>query len=103
MKRRPATSRPAAAPRRAGKSARAKRPASGWKPRTLTLGWRNPRTPAVPATLHIDLPEYYAASALMGVIASQGEEPDQQWCRDWSFRMGEMMAQEAHRRRRKLR
>jgi hypothetical protein len=81
---------------------RGKRPTPGWKGHPPTaIGWRNPRTPSVPATLDIDLPEYYTAAALIGVISSQIQEPDQNWCRDWSFMMGDKMARESRKRRRK--
>lgn len=65
----------------------------------MRLGWRNPRTPSVPAALDLTLEEYFSAGALIGILSSQAEEPDQQWCRDWSFRLGEKMAAEARRRR----
>jgi hypothetical protein len=67
----------------------------------LRVGWRNPRTPAVPATLDITLDEYFTAASIMGLLASQVAEPDRQWCCDWSFKMGRTMAREAARRRRK--
>lgn len=62
-------------------------------------GWRNPRTPSVPATLELSLEEYFTATALMGLLASQSEEPNQRWCCNWSFKMGRTMATEARRRR----
>lgn len=62
-------------------------------------GWRNPRTPSVPATLDLTLDEYFTATSLMGLLASQAEEPDRQWCCDWSFKMGKTMAREARKRR----
>lgn len=95
------------APRRSGAgaatSAGKKRPTPGWKGwgHLLTRGWRNPRTPSVPATLDLTLDEYFAATSLMGLIASQAEEPDHRWCCDWSFKMGKTMAREARKRRRK--
>jgi hypothetical protein len=77
-----------------------RKPTPGWKGLgTVRLGWRNPRTPAVPATLNLTLDEYFAAATVMGLLASQIEEPDPQWCCDWSFKMGRTMAREAHRRR----
>jgi hypothetical protein len=54
----------------------------------------------VPATLDLTLDEYFTATSLMGLLASQSQEPDKQWCRDWSFHMGRQMAAEARRRRR---
>jgi hypothetical protein len=65
------------------------------------MGWRNPRTPAVPATLHLTLDEYFAAASVMGLLASQVEEPDLQWCANWSLKMGRKMASEAVRRRKR--
>jgi hypothetical protein len=77
------------------------RPTPGWKGlSTARIGWRNPRTPSVPATLDLTLDEYFTATSLMGLLASQVDEPDPKWCRDWSFRMGRAMAVEARRRRR---
>ena len=84
---------------------KATRPTPGWKGRRAlhaqTAGWRNPRPPAVPATLDLRLEEYFAAASVMGLIAAQLDEPDQKWCTDWSFRMGRRMALEARRRRRR--
>ena len=78
-----------------------KTPTPGWKGHTLLrVGWRNPRLPSVPATLELNLDEYYTAATLMGLIAGQVEEPSKKWCRDWAFDMGAMMAREAKRRRR---
>jgi hypothetical protein len=78
-----------------------RRPTPGWKGlSSVRIGWRNPRTPAVPATLDLTLEEYFTATSLMGILASQVDEPDPKWCRDWSFRMGRTMAAEARRRRR---
>ncbi len=102
MKRQPRTSKPKPrpqSPRGGGAAGSARKaPTPGWKGFRLT-GWKNPRTPSVPATLELKLDEYFAAGALMGLVASQVEEPNQQWCRDWSFRMGNMMAREARKRR----
>lgn len=104
MKRHAPSKRPALRPvtRRPGAgTAGSRRPTPGWKgSRTRPVGWRNPRTPSVPATLDLTLDDYFTATSLMGLIASQDEEPNQQWCRDWSFKMGRMMAAEARRRRR---
>jgi len=86
----------------AGAAGTRKRPTPGWKGlNAVRIGWRNPRTPGVPATLDLTLDEYFTATSLMGLLASQGEEPDLQWCRDWSFKMGRAMAVEARRRRRR--
>jgi hypothetical protein len=86
---------------RAGNSAT--EPAPGWKGRSTRTLFTNARVPSVPATLDISLHEYYAAAALMGLIASQHDEPNQKWACQWSFEMGQRMAHEAvkHRRTRK--
>ena len=76
----------------------APRPTPGWKGRAL--GFANPRLPSVPTTLALTLEEYYAAGALMGLLASQHDEPDRKWACEWSFGMGRSMAAEALRRRR---
>lgn len=88
-------------PRRSGAGAGgSKPPTPGWKGHGRA-GWCNPRAPAVPATLDLTLDEYFAATSLMGLLASQTDEPDQRWCCTWSFKMGRTMAAEARRRRRK--
>jgi hypothetical protein len=87
----------------AGAGTHRSKPTPGWKGLSaIRLGWRNPRTPAVPATLDLTLDEYFAAASVMGLLASQVEEPDRRWCCDWSFKMGRTMATEARRRRRKM-
>jgi hypothetical protein len=65
----------------------------------VRFGWRNPRSPSVPVTLDLNLDEYFTAGALIGILSSQLEEPDQRWCCDWSFKMGKTMAREARKRR----
>ena len=80
-------------------SGKSDRPTPGWKPKRPALAWVNPRTPAVPATLDLRVEEYYAAAALMGILASQGEEPDQEWACEWAVEMGEKMASAARKRR----
>jgi hypothetical protein len=77
-----ATRRPATNRRGAGAGATRKTPTPGWKGGLRLSGWRNPRTPSVPATLDINLDEYFTATSLMGLIASQVEEPNRRWCRD---------------------
>jgi hypothetical protein len=104
MKRaRPRTTSKTASRRTDGKVNRAsttKQPTPGWKGHPIgTMGWRNPRVPAVPATLDINLSEYYAAATLMGLVASQVKEPNKRWCRDWSLDMGRIMAIGARQRR----
>lgn len=55
--------------------------------------------PSVPATLSLTLEEYFAAGALMGLIASQHDEPDRAWACEWSLKMGRSMAAAALKRR----
>jgi hypothetical protein len=57
----------------------------------------------VPATLALSLEEYFTASALVGLLASQHDEPDHRWACQWSYKMGKTMAQESIKRRRKKR
>jgi hypothetical protein len=52
-------------------------------------------------TLDIRLDEYYAAATLMGLLASQHDEPNQKWACEWAFDMGRRMAAEAARQRRR--
>lgn len=73
-------------------------PQPGWKGRSRTQ-LKNPRPPAVPATLDITLGEYFAAAATMGLLASQAEEPDREWAQEWSLDYGYEMAKRARRRR----
>ncbi len=102
MKRR--TPRPKSKPRPRAVGTVTAKPTPGWKAKNdLRHGWRNPRTPSVPATLELSLDEYYTAASLLGLISSQAEEPNQDWCRDWSFSMGSKMATEARKRRRRTR
>lgn len=106
MKRRGPSSSPSKlrlVPRGAGAgTGRKPAPTPGWKPRSeQRRGWKNPRPPSVPSSLDINLEEYYAGATLLGLLASQSEEPNKRWCRDWSFQMGEIMAACALRRRRK--
>ena len=69
------------------------RPSPGWQAlRVEPAAFFNPRPPAVPATLHLTREEYFAAAALIGLLASQGKEPDQEWAREWAHRMGRKMA-----------
>lgn len=60
---------------------------------------QNPRPPAAPASLDLDLDEYYAAAGAMGLLAAQLEEPDPDWAADWSIKFGEMMAEKIRKRR----
>jgi hypothetical protein len=86
--------------RQAGKGAGSK-PAPGWK--SAPAVFLNARSPSVPATLALSLEEYFTASALVGLLASQHDEPDHRWACQWSYKMGKTMAQEAIKRRRKKR
>lgn len=91
--------RRAARPRR---GAGAAEPTPGWKGHaSLPTALLNPRVPSVPATLHLGLNDYFTAAALMGLLASMAEEPNQQWACDWSLKMGERMAKAARKRQRK--
>lgn len=89
------------------------------KPRSrgaLTLAWhdddpapcwnavtelQNPRSPSVPATLHLSLTEYFAASALIGLLSAQQKEPEMEWAARWALEMGHKMATESRRRRKR--
>lgn len=76
-------------------------PAPGWPGHEDVTAFVNPRPPAVPATLNITLDEYFATASLMGLISASKREPNKQWVKKWSFEMGELMAAESARRRRK--
>lgn len=52
------------------------------------------------SSLHLTLEEHFASHSLSGLLASQRREPNHEWARDWSFKMGRVMAREAMRRRR---
>jgi hypothetical protein len=94
------TSRPRPIRRGAGAAGARKTPTPGWKALGQPRGqWRNPKPPSVSASLELNLEEYFTATALMGILASQAEEPNQRWCCAWSFDMGKAMAKEARRRR----
>jgi hypothetical protein len=77
-------------------------PMRGWNTRSVT-SLRNPRTPAVPATLDLTLEEYYAAAAVVGLLSAQLEEPDMEWVVTWASDFGERMARESRTRRDKRR
>jgi hypothetical protein len=74
------------------------RPTPGWQGWDTALA--NPRPPSVPATLNLNLAEYFTAAALIGSLSAQTKEPDPKWACEWSFGLGERMASEAQRRRR---
>lgn len=73
---------------------------AGWNPRTAL---KNPRPPAVPASLELTLDEYYAAAGAIGLLSAQIEEPEPGWAARWALDFGEQMATEARKRRRKRR
>lgn len=78
------------------------RPVNGWRGRPAFV---NPRSPAVTARLaqELTLEGYFAAAALMGLIAAQEEEPDPAWVEEWTMKMGIRMAAAERRRQRGLR
>jgi hypothetical protein len=53
--------------------------------------------------MDLRLDEYYAGAALIGVIASQGEEPDLRWVREWTWKLADQMCADALKRRRRKR
>lgn len=74
-------------------------PEPGWKAHRKGLTFSNPRPPSVPTTMELRLDEYYAGAALIGVLASQAEEPNMQWVREYSWKLAEWMCLDAKRRR----
>ncbi len=76
-------------------------PTPGWKGRESGTTFANPRPPAAPATLNLNLGEYYAACAVIGALSAQTEEPDREWLQDWSLDFGYDMAEKARERREK--
>jgi hypothetical protein len=50
--------------------------------------------------LDLSLEEYFAAVALLGVLASQSHEPDHVWACRWAWTMADHMMDEARKRRR---
>jgi hypothetical protein len=75
-------------------------PTQRWNERTTMM---NPTPPAVPATLDLDLEDYYAAASLIGLLSSQIHEPDKAWVKVWAADMGEQLADEIRKRRGKRR
>jgi hypothetical protein len=63
--------------------------------------WRNPRPPAVPGPLRLDLREYFTAAALIGFLAAQKREPDKQFAAKWTAEMGRIAAADVERMRRR--
>lgn len=63
----------------------------------------NPRPPLVPMRLshELNLERYFAATAVMGILSSQFEEPDMRWVSTWSLKFGEYMAREARKRKKR--
>ncbi len=80
--------------------------AATWRTETPEPGWRgwgsngvtNPRPPTVPATLHLNLEQYYTACALIGLLSSQSSEPNRDWVAGWSCDVGQAVAAEAKKR-----
>lgn len=77
--------------------AQPKRPAPGWHGRAKPTTWINPRPPAAPGLIR-NLEEYYAAAVVMGLVASQSEEPNKEWAAEWALDVGEIMAKKARQR-----
>lgn len=75
------------------------KPARGWQGHDP--GFVNPRAPSVTASVaqQLSLDDYFAAAALMGLLASQSREPDQQWAANWSLQMGTRLARVVRKRR----
>lgn len=73
-------------------------PRPGWNLRLTGLA--NPRPPAVTQRLatELTLSRYFAAAAIMGLLASQVEEPNEKWAREWALNFGDGMAKEARKR-----
>lgn len=60
---------------------------------------QNPRPPAVPSTLRINLEQYYGACALMGAVSAHRDQPpNMEALTDWALDVGEMMAKKARER-----
>lgn len=78
-------------------------PTRGWtsEPPRQRMAWMNPRTPAVPASLDLNHEEYYAGAALVGIVSAQTAEPAPEWVSELAFKIGQRMAAEAQRRRKK--
>lgn len=76
-------------------------PEPGWGGRAETTELRNPRPPAVPASLQLTLAEYFTAAAAIGLLSAQPSEPDRDWLLDKAFDYGDEMARRAEARRRR--
>lgn len=72
----------------------------GWQGNPLALP-ANPRPPLVPLALDLSLEGYYAAAVAIGLLASQHREPDPKWACQWAFDMGQRMAHEERKRRKR--
>ncbi len=70
----------------------------GWRGRQEQTSVTNPKPPTVPATLHINLEQYYTACALIGLLSSQASEPNREWVANWSCDVGQAVAVEAKKR-----
>lgn len=78
---------------------RAARPQPGWQGHDQFL--QNPRPPAVPATLDLDLEGYYAACGAIGILAAQTRQPDLDWVVDQASKFGEKMARKIRKQRKR--
>ncbi len=88
--------------RRDGKPApRPGKPTPGWKAGVRLPHFINSRPPSVPTTMDLRLNEYFAGAALIGVLASQADEPDPEWACEWSWKMGRKMAAQAAKARKR--
>ena len=69
-------------------------PTWGWKGRrsNAPTAFVNPHAPSVPATLEINLEQYYAGCGAIGIFAAQAEEPNSDWVVEKSREFGRKMA-----------
>ncbi len=61
---------------------------------------QNPRPPAAPGSLNLNLEQYYAACAVMGAVSAHQHQgpPDMNSLTDWACDVGDMMAKKAKQR-----
>jgi len=71
----------------------------GWQGRRT--GLVNSRPPALPIDLahEMTLEDYYAAAALIGILAAQHEEPNHDWACQSAIDMGNRMASTVRQRK----
>lgn len=69
-----------------------------WRERAAHAATVNPRPPTLPTGVITSLEEYYAACAVIGMLAALTDEPDTDSAVAWSCDFGEKMAREARRR-----